>query len=232
MFLSMLLAATAGRAQLADDFELRQNVGLSYQATSRINLEGRYRLSLNDNATRFNTSMVALSGEYELLKWLKAGVEYRFYTSKLEDNHRLQLFARASYKIGKTGLAYRLQYQQTQSYFDREYLSYNSPSRVFRNRLQVKYNFSKKMEMYVFAEPFVRLRDAKFNLYRVRYAVGVVIAYKKRHAFNPELFLNDEFNIKSPEDRLVLELSYTLDLSKQKKKKKKSDKSDETFNKK
>lgn len=213
-----MTSANTLQAQLADDFELRQNLGISWDVTKRITIETRYRLSLNDNATQFNKSMFSFSGEYELLKWWKVGAEYRFYTSYEEDNHRLQLFTKLNYKFNKFNFNYRLQYQQTQEYLDGEYLQHNPPRRVFRNRFQVRYSYSKKVDFYVQAEPFVRLKNSRFNLYRVRYAIGGIYIFKKRHSFNPELFLNDEFNIKSPSDRIVLELSYTFDLTKRKKK--------------
>jgi hypothetical protein len=207
-------------AQQTKDFVFRQNLGVAWNPAKRTGVNAGYRVAMFDNASRFKNSMFSIGANYDLTKWWKVGGEYRFYTSSQTDIHRFQAFSRWEYKKDRFAFLYRVQYQQGQNHFNDEYLQFFPPRRVFRHRFMVRYDYSKKLELYTYAESFSRLKNAELNWYRMRYSIGAEYLYKRRHSFNVELFANDEFNLKRPEDRLTAELSYVFHLDKKKKKKK------------
>ena len=216
--LLILTGLQAGYAQATKDFQLRQELGIAWKPLKRTEVNAGYRLSLSNNASRFSRSMFSVAANYEVLKWWRIGGEYRYYTSYEQVQQRYQLFSRWNYKINKVNIIYRLQYQQTQDYFDEEYLQFNPPTKVIRNRLVAKYTYSKKIDLYTFAESFTERKAGESNFYRMRYAVGADYLYKRRHSFNLELFVNDEFNQKRPEDRLTTVVGYTFHIDKKNKK--------------
>jgi hypothetical protein len=221
LIMILFLTVSDLHAQETKDFRTRTSIGLSWKPLKRLELNPRYRLTLNENSSRFSNSMFSLGADYDLLKWLKIGGEYRYYTSYKRDRHRLIAFTRANYKLGKYDLSYRLQYQQQQEYFEREYLQAHQPNRVFRNRIQLRYSYTKKVDFNVYVESFTRRNKGEFNFYRMRYGVGTEYLYKRRHAFKADLFADDEFNLSDPEDRLTFALGYTFHVEKKKKKGKK-----------
>jgi len=215
-----LLLPVSAAAQGEKDLEFRGNLGVSWEAGKNTTVNAGYRYTAFDNLSRFKSSMFSIGGSQDVLKWLRLGGEYRFYTTPEQDYHRFQVFARAGYKVNKKiDLFYRLQYQQRQDYFDGEYLQYFPPERIFRNRLLGRYQYSKKLELYGYAESFTERRRGDFRTYRMRYGVGTEYEYKKRHVFGLELFANDEFNRKSPNDRLTIDVSYVFKIKKRKEKK-------------
>jgi hypothetical protein len=216
-------------AQSAKDFESRLEVGADYKPFKRTEIGFGYRATYFDNSTRFKHSMFSFGAAYDIRKWWTVGGEYRFYTSRQQDQHRFIAFTKFGYRINKKlALSYKLQYQQTQDYFEKEYLQFFEPNKVFRNRFQVKYDYTKKIQLSAFIEPFHKLKHAELNLYRFRYGIGADYLHKKRHSLGVQLFVTDEFNVKSPEDRLTLKLGYQYHLVSGRAKAKKSKSAEKT----
>ncbi len=216
-----LLATLGARAQPERDFAQRTNIGIQIPFSKQTEIAARYRLKLFDNASRFQRSMWSVEITQDLpWKGFKAGGEYRFYTTEEMDYHRFQAFLRYSHKLNRWTPSLRLQFQQKQDYFDETYLQYHPPDRVWRQRLQLKYEVDKKLELYGFAEFFQQMEPGNYNFYRVRYAIGLDYSYKKRHQLNLELFYNDEFHLKRPEDVFTVDVSYYFKLRRLDKKKK------------
>jgi hypothetical protein len=224
----VLLACTNLLAQPTKDFTTQTSIGVAWQPTKKLQVTPGYRLSLVDNSTRFGNSMFSLAASYDVLKWWKVGGEYRYYTSYKKDRQRFIVFTRFNYKVGKYNILYRLQYQQQQEYFDSEYLKAHEPSKVYRNRLQLRYSYNKRLELFTYVESFTRRSKGEFTFYRMRYAVGGEYLYKRRHSFNVQTYYNDEFNRSDPSDRLTLALGYTYHLEKKKKKKKEKQKEEKS----
>ena len=221
----LLLCCTffiAAKAQEEKDFATRLNIAADWEPSKRSSIQARYRLNMYDNSSRFKRSLVSLSAAYDLTKWLRVGGEYRYNISPIQDFHRVAIYLRGDYHYGKWDFRYRLQYQQRQDYyFEPEYLEVYQPQRVVRNRLLVGYNYTRKLNIYGYAEAFSQYEDKDFNFYRMRYGVGTNYLYKRRHTIGAELFLNDEFSLNRPEDVITAELGYVYHFTKKKKKKKK-----------
>ncbi len=219
-FVFFALCGTTSKAQPTQDFESRTNIAADYDPAKNFSIGARYRLTLQDNSTRFKRSMFSVDAAYDVLKWLRIGGEYRYNTAYNQDFHRWAFYARLDEKIGKWSIKYRAQYQQAQDYFNTDYLEVFKPVRVFRNKFWVGYPFTKKIGVFVYAESFSRLKNQEFNWYRMRYGAGANYLYKRRQTISAEVFVNDEFNLKKPEDRVTAELGYAYHFTKKKKKKK------------
>ncbi|HYD22344.1 MAG TPA: DUF2490 domain-containing protein [Flavipsychrobacter sp.] len=218
LLVSFILPANILLAQGITDMRLRANAGVAYEPTKKIELTARYRLTTYENATRFLRSMFSLNVGYEVMKDWTVGAEYRYNTSYTQDFHRYFLYTRVKYDIGDISLSYRLRYQQDQDYFDAEYLQSNPTERVFRNRLAVKYDLSKRASCYGYADHFTELKNKQFSAFRTRYGAGFQYKHRKRHEVGIEFFVNDEFNQKKPEDLAAIDVSYTYHLRKKKSK--------------
>lgn len=206
-------------AQGLSDMRLRVNAGISYEPVKKLELTARYRLTTYQGATVFLRSMFSMNASYKILKNWDAGGEYRYNTSYANDFHRFFLFMRVKYSIDKFDLSYRLRYQQDQDYFNGEYLSRFPAEKVFRNRLMVKYAYSKKIDIYTYADHFSEMKAGLISPYRVRYGAGIQYLHKKRHDVSLEFFVNDGFNTNSPENTGAIDVGYIYHLKKGKKKK-------------
>lgn len=209
-------------AQEEKDFATRFNIAADWEPTKHTHIQARYRLNLDDNSSRFKRSLLSVSAAYDVTKWLRVGGEYRYNISPVQDFHRVALYLRGDYHYRKWDFRYRLQYQQAQDYyFQPEYLERYQPERVVRNRFMIGYDYTRKLNIYTYAEAFSELEDKDLNFYRMRYGVGANYMYKRRHSIGAELFANDEFNLNRPEDVITVELGYVYHFTKKKKKKKK-----------
>jgi hypothetical protein len=218
-------------AQPQPDWHSRFNISVDWKPLKKLTVDARYRLQLDENSSRFRRSMFSAGLTYDPLKWLRVGVEYRYATTYASDKQRLVAFVRFDKGFKDLSFRYRLQYQQQQDYlFEYAYLADNQPRRVFRNRLAVDYSFTRKFNVYVYAEHFARLRYARalsiepggtgLQAVQMRYGLGCGYTYKRRHSFGAECFLNQSLPYRPEQNRLVTDFSYTYHLTKKKKKSK------------
>lgn len=219
--LCFLFCVTANAQGGLTDMRLRANVGVSYEPTKKLELTARYRLTTYQGMTTFMRSMFSLNAGYTVVKGLDLGAEYRYNTDHKQDFHRYFVYGRYKYGFGDFDLSCRIRYQQDQDYFNAEYLVANPTTRVFRNRLMVKYGLDKRTDLYVYADHFSELKRRHLSPFRVRYGIGGQYTYKKRHSFGLEFFVNDEFNSKAPEDIGAFDVSYIYHFKGSKKKKNK-----------
>lgn len=209
---------TRALSQGISDLRARMNAGVLWEPIKQLDVTARYRLTTHQNTTVFLRSMFSVNAAYKIIKGVEAGAEYRYNTAYKGDFHRFFVFAKVKYPIGDFDISYRLRYQQDQDYFNNEYLQSNPAEKVFRSKLSLKYAYSKKMDLYMYAEHFSSLENQQLSPYRVRYGVGVQYMYKRRHDVSLEFFINDEFNQRRPEDIAAIDVSYVYHLKKKKKK--------------
>jgi hypothetical protein len=214
-------------AQGITDTRLRVNAGVAYSPLKRVEVVARYRLTTHQDASVFLRSMVSLHASYRIMKNWEVGAEYRYNTAYKQDFHRYFFLTKLKYGIGDLDISYRLRYQQDQDRFDREYLREYPVERVLRNRLMLKYALDKKTSCYAYADHFAQLERGSFSPYRVRYGIGIGHMYKKRHDVALEFFVNDEFNVRRPEDIAAIDLTYVYHLKKKKQGKKNKHKTGE-----
>jgi hypothetical protein len=220
----LILLSTFSIESLAqpDDTRLRSQVGLQYKPVKRLNLKAMYRYDLEQNLTSFRRSNFELGGEYRFLNWLELGAFYRFGTSFEEDFHRLELALQFRQKIfdDKVRLSWKTSALLVSPYLNREYLRFNDPLWVLRNKLKVQYNLSKRINVFAYTELFASSRSVEMQFFRLRTGMGGSYTFKKQHEFSLEYFYQNEFNRKDPRTVQVFEVGYNYEFRKRKKKKK------------
>ena len=205
-----------------DDTQLRTETKFQFIPSKKWSLYGSYRLDLNHNISAFRRSNFEIGGDYDLLKWLRLGTAYRFVTSYTRDFHRfeLSLSARKSFLDKRFQVAYTTMVQSNMDYINRDYLAFNDPVWVYRNRIRIRYSPDKHWNIHAFTELFARTRRKESEFYRLRSGVGASYAFNRKHELSAGYFYQNEFNIRDAENiqAIVMEYTYTLDVRKKKKK--------------
>lgn len=201
------------------DTRLRSQVGVTYKPLKVFDISASYRLDVNDNISRFQRSNFELGVGYSILKWLDAGVSYRFMTGYNKDAHRFKvgLSAKKNTANKKFQFQWKSLFNFNSDYLDRDYWKMEDPKWVWRNKFRLKYNFSKKWSASAYSELFIRLKDGNSYFYRNRFGTALEYELKKRHSFSIGYFYQLEFNQKNPENNNTFEIEYNYELKKRKK---------------
>lgn len=209
------------RAQM-DDWQLRSQVGLTYSPAKRWDLNTAIRYDRNQSLMGFRRTNITIGSAYQAKKHLQVGIAYRFMTSYQQDVHRFRIFATADKKINKKwSLTARTLLQHDIKHLQWEYLKSYNPLWVLRERVTLKYDYSKKWKLSVYTEPFVSYQDAEIFLYRIRTGIQANYTYKKRHEIGGGFFWQHGMAQNAGQNIGVFTIQYTFDLNKPKAKKKK-----------
>ncbi|MBL7765715.1 MAG: DUF2490 domain-containing protein [Chitinophagaceae bacterium] len=201
-------------AQL-DDTQLRQQIGVNWSPTKKIDLNASYRLDYKFDMRAFRRSNFSIAADYEITKWLSAGIGYRFATSPSTDFHRFKIFASAKKDLTKKlTLSFRSMVQHDVKYLNSEYLNSYKPTYVYRNKLGLKYALKKKIDLFAYSDLFAQTKNHTTGLYRLRSGLGAEYTYKKRNHLALSWFYQNEFRIKSPQNIQVFNIEFTFDLQK------------------
>jgi hypothetical protein len=175
------------------DLRLRNEVGLKYRINKKSDLSISYRLDLKENISQFRRSNFSFAYRYKINKWLSSEVYYRYMTNYDKDENRFRLALSADKKIfKKTKIDIRTMFQHDIEYFDGDYLRSYSPDYVWRNRLKLERDITKKIGITIFSEPFINFDNNGTRLSRWRNGVGASYT-KKRYKFSAEYFHQYEF---------------------------------------
>lgn len=201
------------------DTRLRSQIGVTYKPSKVFEISASYRLDLEDNISRFQRSNYELGVGYSVLKWLDADISYRFITGFNKDVHRFK----AGFSVKKSTVNKKFQFQWkslvnfNSNYLDRDYWRFEDPTWVWRNKIRVKYNFSKKWSASLFTEVFFRLKDNNSYFYRTRFGTALDYKFKKRHSLSIGYYYQLEYYRKNPKNNNTFEIEYNLELKKRKK---------------
>lgn len=215
------IAVLHSTAQI-EDTRLRQRIGITYDLNKKWSFKASFRLDNEHNMVAFRRSNFDLTATYKVNKWLNGIANYRFGTSHTSDFHRIRLGINASKNINKKSeLSLRSLLQHSVNFIDADYLSSYNPKWIWRNKLSYSYDLSSKMKLELNDELFANRFRGSSYFYRNRIGASFNYTYKRRHHFMIGYFLQNDFNIKSPEIVQVINTDYTFDIIKKKKKKKK-----------
>lgn len=221
LLVCLLLASTTILAQI-DDSQLRSQIGLSYSPKKKWTVDAALRYDRNQNWQAFRRTNITLGTSCQIRKHLEIGGSYRFITSYKQDIHRFRLYISADKKINKRfSVAARSLLQHDVKYLEWNYLQAYNPRWILRERISLKYNFSKRWRFTVFSEPFISYRDAELSLFRWRNGLQAQYRYKKQHTFSGGFFWQQGMAQNAGRNIGVFLIQYTFDLNKPKAKKKK-----------
>jgi long-subunit fatty acid transport protein len=205
-----------------DDWQLRSQVGVTYSPKKRWDLDASIRYDRNQNLQAFRRTNITLGTSYQLKKHLQIGGSYRFITSYEQNIHRFRIHFTADKKINKRlSIAARTLLQHDVKYLQWDYLQTYNPKWVLRERLTLKYEYSKKWRFSLYSEPFISYRDAELTAYRWRNGIQAQYRYKKQHELGAGFFWQHGMAQNAGQNVGVFLIQYTFDLNKPKAKKKK-----------
>lgn len=147
--------------------------------------------------------------EYELLKFLEIGGNYRFLVNERETKsseyyHRIAFDLKGKFEINRFDFQVRTRYT---NYSDLD-ADDDTNDNYFRYRLKVAYDIPKsKITPHVGVELFHQLEDQEIN--RIRYLAGVEYKFNKHHRMELGYLLQDY--LKKSYHKNVVSLEYKID---------------------
>ena len=158
-FFLLLSTATMAQKQVVDrQFWLGASCKLDFKKGFSLTAQIRGR-QIND-FSRFYGSYLFLTGEYRVNKYLSTFLNYR-YSSVVDVGyyHRYALGVEGTLKMKKFTFSMRPMVQKQNQFFTGDDEK-NSPNSLYlRPRVQVKYKVTKRVDVYVYGEPFVDLMN-------------------------------------------------------------------------
>lgn len=182
-----------------------------------VSLEQEFRLA--ENATELGKSYTTLGLDYELKKWLRLGLNYRFILNKSSADlfrHRHRLMGDVAVRLSKQRFTFtnriRLQSEiRTVNYSD-EYGF--APATDLRNTLKINYRINRKYEPYLSLDARFLIRDARTPYYtgfdRHRITAGVDIMLARNRSLDLYLMTSRHWNVLEPTQLFVVGMDFTF----------------------
>lgn len=167
ILLTSLLISTVSFAQDAFDnqaaaayhqpvFECWGSLKLASEVVPNLNINAQAVMRTNPMQAAFVGNYYYLQARYRFLKVLYPDVQIRIVDNHFSNLYRLEFGLQLRKKIGAATLMYRTAYFNEYAYVSRTTDPTNPPNNYWRNRLGVKYDFSKKFDAYVSAETYTQ----------------------------------------------------------------------------
>lgn len=218
-----LMASACAFAQEPLRPEQRQELWLSGAVTTRLPYTLRSPLGNHYKRIRvrselgYRSSDVFFAGRqvfldvnmrYRAAKWLTLAYEHRFAarTGRPGLRQRSILQAEAERTFGRTTANYRFIYQHN-------YVDWGGQREVFRNRVQLGYDFKKwKLDPEVSVEFFTWAGNKGLSYFGTRWQLGTQYKLSKGHAVTAALVHDRERDKAWPTHRWITSITYTLNL--------------------
>lgn len=219
IFFVIMLTGIVVRAQtFTQSFQLITGVQINKDLPKGFDVSAQYQLRARNYFGETGSYFFG-AVQYALIKKvLSAEFEYRYVTSRESDGHRFGFGLTGKHKWKQFTFSDRLVYQREHEYFNPHYENGHEPTNVFRNRVQIKWDFKKNWDVYVSCEPFFSLSNEGNEISKVRSIAGINWEFKKNHTANIFYQHQAEVNRKEPEMRHTIGCMYEWDMPKYKKK--------------
>lgn len=192
----------------SNDRLLWTSVKVEKDLTKRWNLAAEYQLRLEENMSVLRGHYISVQTDYDLLKYLSVGLEYRFVTAPDRTANRVQLSLTGKVKGKKIGFSWRTAYQrQFEDFVDAD--TDDKSSDYWRNKFQLKWKFVKNWQAYGAWEPFYRISDNGNKFDRLRYTAGVEWEFINHHSIDLAYLYQPQINRKSPRTFTIISVGYT-----------------------
>ncbi len=168
-------------------------------------------LRFDENVSHIDKSFLEVGAQYKIRKGLYAGLNYRFNrdndypTENYDLIHRVDLGVSYKKKVNKFRFGVRTKIQMKSALPDE-----NNPF-VSRNKLSIKYKYSKKISPFVAYEFYYQFNNENV-INRTRIALGS--SYKINGKSSVKLFymFENRFNVKNLKHNHVYGISYSIEL--------------------
>lgn len=209
----VFVACLGASAQIEKDFGVRVAVGYNSNLTKDIDFSISEEIRFTDNATSLERSYTTLGLDYELEKWIRFGLNYRFILDKRPDQsygqrHRIMadLILRTYQK--RYTLTYRARFQtEAKTYnYTQEYGF--APASDFRNTFKAAYTINRIYQPFMTLDLRFLLRDANTPYFtgfdRSRFTAGVDIALAQKRELQLYFMTYRHWNTIEPDRVFVI----------------------------
>jgi hypothetical protein len=185
--------------------ELWTGFTLRLKPSSRLNAEIEQQFRFGNGINSLNTTFTEIGIGYDITKRLEVNIAYRNTIKTGDervDNDKQRLSANASYNFGsndtKFVLTYRLRYQTAWEKSNQE-----NRDDYIRNRLNLDYNLTKRVQPYVGTEVFYKLNQNK-EIRAFWLTLGLKTRIGKKIGLNTFYRIEKEQNIKYPRTNYIV----------------------------
>jgi hypothetical protein len=202
-----------------NDFGSWVSFGISKDLSKKISLEGEEEIRIFKNFSEIDRFATSFGGVLSIVKGVKAGVGYSWiYDHDVKDTgwenrHRIFAYLQGKADLGRLTFTLREKFQMT--YYDKTEDDYDfSPQNYLRSRLAVAYDIKgSKIRPYLAAEMHYQLNNPEGNeIDNMRYTLGSEFPLSKKLDLDTFVRLNQELNVKKPENLYLLGISLNFDL--------------------
>lgn len=214
----IFFCASTVSAQVTNDF----GVWVAGSFTKDINrdidfsIEQEFRFA--ENATQLDKAYTTLGLDFELRKWLRLGLNYRFILNQRSDSygqrHRVMGDVAARFRKQRFTVTNRVRLQseiRTVNYSDQYGFA---PATDLRNTFKINYRLNRKYEPYISLDARFLLRDARTPYYtgfdRHRIIAGVDILLAQNRSLNVFLMTSRHWNVLEPRQLFVVGMDFTF----------------------
>lgn len=187
------------------DFEIWTSVGLGKSFLKKFvaEFEGEYRL--NENVTRSKAIMGNIGIQYNMKKWIRFKINYRF-TNRIEFlEHRLNGDINLRYELARFRITFRTRAQ-------REWVVNRLPKDHVRERVKVEYNIRKfPVDPYVTCEGWYRFSYKGNQFEEFRGDIGLQWSINKKNELVVFYKHLRELNINDPQYSYILGIGYSYE---------------------
>lgn len=183
--------------------------------TKKWTVGAQYQIRLDNNLSTFKWSYYYLTANYKINKTFSSQVNLQFGDTWDKNLYSLFLATTAHYKIGNVGLSWRTAYQHEQNSVRYQYerIIKSDPVNEWRNRFTVKYNFTHRLNVYAFGEPYLDFEVRGVRLSKVRNIVGLEYMFAP-YNYITAYYMNqpDVIVFSQPTVERVVGITYEVDL--------------------
>ncbi|NVN95675.1 MAG: DUF2490 domain-containing protein [Bacteroidetes bacterium] len=202
-----------------NDAQLWTDVKIDHKFNSNITayIEGGLRFS--ENLSETGTAYSEIGMDYKLNKtWVLSG-GYRYFSKRKNEDfysirHRFNLDV--SFKKSYYLFTFQLRTRAEMEYKDiLTSVKGMIPDYQWLNKVQVKYNFTKRIKPYLYLESYNSLSPSQkhtqfFDITKMRYCIGAEYKINKRKSFELYYLIQNEYHQKDPYNYFVTGLSYSF----------------------
>jgi len=206
-------------SQSAKDFGVWTKAGLEYKLNDKLNLSFSEGLRMRENTTRLNSLYSELGLEYKIVKGIKTSLSYRSMQRLEKENyfsfrHRFAWDVNYKYSKGRFTFGYRHRLQTGVRKYYSSKLG-KIPAWNYRHRLQVKYEYNKRIVPFASAEVNIQLYNARQMMFnnsanRLRYQIGTDIKLNAKSSISIYYMIQDEFNTEKETDQYIIGVDYEI----------------------
>lgn len=214
----LILCLSVASGQVNNDFGFWIAGSYNKDISRNIDISIEQELRFAENATQLDKAYTTLALDFELRKWLRLGLNYRFILNKGSDvfgqRHRVMGDISFRYRKQRITLTNRVRLQseiRTVNYSE-EYGF--APATDLRNTLKINYQLNRKFEPYLALDVRFLLRDARTPYYtgfdRHRITAGVDILLAQKRVLDVYLMTSRHWNVLEPSHLFVIGIDFTF----------------------